>query len=519
MNTFLKKGERRLFVLVICITIVFLMYPTYLPLVDLPQHAAQVTSLDSILKQQYLWGGFTELNWDTPYLTGYLSWLLLYQIFDIKTSAKVFIVCIFLLYCLSIHLLRKYFKAPALLEWAALTSFFGFAYQWGFVTFLLAIPIGIFFFLVNMKWVAKPQIGTWLAIIVFGSLLYVSHVLIFAFFCFLTYGYYLVTHVLKENEGEFSFALPPIKSWLIYSIPYWLFAYLLYRYVNKPDPFTEANASFDIYVFQPLGQKTLELLYMPWNMLGDNGLYTVVAILMLIAPVLMGYKPSKEINKYILLFGFFIIWYALPDNAFHTSMIYQRFSMFFVLFYFIFWEKKKHESGIQRALQKIGCGIFILSIGFWMVNLFNNNVQFEQVSDTKAFNQLLPQMEPQKRVLTMFDPDLRSSGKLSSNMEYIYLGNWYQAEKKGWVDFNFAWFLPQIVRFQLGSTPEKLSMGPWVSEPVISGLQYCNQYDYLLMKTNVPPEKILLWLHNNPSCRQMHFKTNANNWILFENYK
>ena len=95
MIEFLKQGERRLFILVICITIGFLFYPTYLPLVDLPQHAAQVVSLDGILKNQYLWGDFTEVNWDTPYLTGYLSWLVIYQVFDIKTSAKVFIVLFF----------------------------------------------------------------------------------------------------------------------------------------------------------------------------------------------------------------------------------------------------------------------------------------------------------------------------------------------------------------------------------------------------------------------------------------
>ena len=186
MIEFLKQGERRLFILVICITIGFLFYPTYLPLVDLPQHAAQVVSLDGILKNQYLWGDFTEVNWDTPYLTGYLSWLVIYQVFDIKTSAKVFIVFIFLLYCLSVHCLRRFFNAPCLVEWAAVTSFFGFAYQWGFVTFLLAIPIGIFFFLVNMRWIDKPLVLTWLAVVAVGGLLYVSHILIFAFFCFLT---------------------------------------------------------------------------------------------------------------------------------------------------------------------------------------------------------------------------------------------------------------------------------------------------------------------------------------------
>ena len=516
MTEFFKNGERRLFLLVICITIAFLFYPTYLPLVDLPQHAAQVVSLDQILKKNFLWGSFTELNWDTPYLTGYLSWLLLYQIFDIKTSAKVFLICIFLLYCLSIHLLRKYFKATSLVDWSAIPCFFGFAYQWGFVTFLLAIPIGIFFFLANMKWLERPQIGSWLLIIALGSLLYVSHILIFSFFCFLTYGYYLITHILKEDNGNFSLVLPPLKQWLIFTLPYLFFAYLLYRYVNKPDPFTEANASFDIYIFPSLSQKTLELLYMPWNMTGDNNIYYISALFMLLSPLLMGYTLSKQINKYILLFGFIIVWYALPSEAFHTSMIYQRFSIFFIPMYFLIWEADKPRNLVKYWKSLIGTSMLAISIGYWMLNLYNNNIQFEKAIDTTTFLKILPQMQPSKRMLTFYDANLRSSGTLSSDMEYIYFGNWYQAEFLGWTDFNFAWFHPQIVRFKLNANSEKSSLGPWVTEPVFTSLNKCKDYDIFLMKTKIPPPVIQSWINQNPACIGMIFKKNENDWLLFE---
>ena len=515
MIEFLKQGERRLFILVICITIGFLFYPTYLPLVDLPQHAAQVVSLDGILKNQYLWGDFTEVNWDTPYLTGYLSWLVIYQVFDIKTSAKVFIVFIFLLYCLSVHCLRRFFNAPCLVEWAAVTSFFGFAYQWGFVTFLLAIPIGIFFFLVNMRWIDKPRVLTWPAVVAVGGLLYVSHILIFAFFCFLTYGYYLITHVLKEQSGEFSLVLPSFKLWFFYTIPYLLFAYLLFRYVSKPDPFTEANANLDIYVFTPLGQKTLELLYMPWNML-ESGLYSIIAVLMLMAPILMGYRLSKEIKKYILLFGFIIIWYVMPDNAFHTSMIYQRFAIFFIPFYFLIWERNNQILAYPKLIQKLGLGCLVASIGFWMINVFNNNIQFEKAKETRDFVSLIKGMGSGQRILTLFDTDSRSSGSLSSHMEYIYFGNWYQVEKNGWSDFNFAWFHPQIVRFKISSNPEKLPLGPWVMEPVINGLKKCDDYDAILMKTRIPPPIIKGWINHNLDCKNIDFKENQGEWLLFE---
>ena len=353
-------------------------------------------------------------------------------------------------------------------------------------------------------------------IIALGSLLYVSHILIFSFFCFLTYGYYLITHILKEDNGNFSLVLPPLKQWLIFTLPYLFFAYLLYRYVNKPDPFTEANASFDIYIFPSLSQKTLELLYMPWNMTGDNNIYYISALFMLLSPLLMGYTLSKQINKYILLFGFIIVWYALPSEAFHTSMIYQRFSIFFIPMYFLIWQADKPRNLVKYWKSLIGTSMLAISIGYWMLNLYNNNIQFEKAIDTTTFLKILPQMQPSKRMLTFYDANLRSSGTLSSDMEYIYFGNWYQAEFLGWTDFNFAWFHPQIVRFKLNANSEKSSLGPWVTEPVFTSLNKCKDYDIFLMKTKIPPPVIQSWINQNPACIGMIFKKNENDWLLFE---
>ena len=158
-NTFAlpPRVERITFYLILFITTAFLFYSPYLPMVDLPQHAAQVATLDDLLKNRSPWSNLVILNWDTPYLTGYALWLLLYQFMDINLSSKVLVAFIFLFYTYAIHLLRKNFQASPILEWAAMTSFFGFAFQWGFITFLLATPIGILFFLSCKNWLESGK--------------------------------------------------------------------------------------------------------------------------------------------------------------------------------------------------------------------------------------------------------------------------------------------------------------------------------------------------------------------------
>lgn len=143
-----EKWERRLFYFVVLLTTVFIFYPSYLPMVDLPQHAGQVATLNDLLHHQSVWAHLLELNWDTPYLVGYGLWLALYQVFDIVLSAKILVAFTFLFYTYAINLFRKSFQSTVMIEWVAMTTFFGFAFQWGFITYLLSIPIGILFFFV-----------------------------------------------------------------------------------------------------------------------------------------------------------------------------------------------------------------------------------------------------------------------------------------------------------------------------------------------------------------------------------
>lgn len=500
------KVERILFYFVVLTTTLFLFYPPYLPMVDLPQHAAQVATLNDLLHGQSPWVDLVVLNWDTPYLAGYGLWLLLYQFMSITLSAKVLVALIFLFYTYAIHQLRKSFQASVILEWVAMTSFFGFAFQWGFITFLLAAPVGIVFFLYGKKWLERKQRKDLIIFILLGVAMYFCHVLIFAFFCFLSYGYFLLAHAKIENW----------KTRMLFSAPYLLYAVMLGRYVVKPNlwAFRYYDQNF---VFEPLWYKLEGLLYYPWNM-SELYYYNLACIVILIAPPLLGFRLRRQIGYYAPLIAFLVIYFAMPHIGFQTGFLYQRFALFFVPFYYLVWEMRLNLGKLATNIQQLTFIFFTLSVGLLMWKMYHNQILFAQDANLPAYQKISQAMQPEKRVLTLHSPTSRDTQNgLTSMMEYLYFPNWYQAEKRGWTDFNFASFHPQIVRYH----PEKLHKLPSRSatKEGIEKLSNCADYDYLLMKTDEQPENIAIWLANNPACQSFKLVANHEEWLLFQQNK
>ena len=82
-----------------------------------------------------------------------------------------------------------------------------------------------------------------------------------------------------------------------------------------------------------------------------------------------------------------------------------------------------------------------------------NTVSFNRDQDTQDYNIVVNSIKPDSRIVYLPDIDQRTSKKTLSSINYIYFPLWYQAKSNGWSDFNFAWFLPQIVRFKTNSVP------------------------------------------------------------------
>jgi hypothetical protein len=129
----------------------------HLPQVDLPQHAGQVALLHD------------------------LSLLALSAIMPIESAiALVYSLALvgFIAACIG---LRKQLGADPRLDWLFLPAFFGVAWQWGFLTFVIASVLGVCLITLSYRFAERPSAGRGAAVVALGVVLLFSHGLVFLY--------------------------------------------------------------------------------------------------------------------------------------------------------------------------------------------------------------------------------------------------------------------------------------------------------------------------------------------------
>ena len=163
------------------------------PMIDLPQHVAQITLWRDLILGQSPWADLFRINLLTPYLIGYGLALPLAFVMPALTAVKIILTIAFVAFVVSCVQLSREVGADKRLDWLFIPGFFGFAYDWGFYTFLIAAPLAVQF--MRFAWrhaeTADRRAAAW--IVGLGCALLFSHGLMFLF-AGLVGGLLLLTH-------------------------------------------------------------------------------------------------------------------------------------------------------------------------------------------------------------------------------------------------------------------------------------------------------------------------------------
>src|SRR5262249_12558452 len=139
------RRSRELFMLVAAslLATIPVWIPTFPPMTDLPQHGAQIALLREMLQPGFAFASYFSLNWFTPYLFGYLLVYVLVPIPGMVAACKLVISLALMALPLSTALVMT--ETGTDRRWAllAIPAMYGFSYQWGFLNFLVAAPIGL----------------------------------------------------------------------------------------------------------------------------------------------------------------------------------------------------------------------------------------------------------------------------------------------------------------------------------------------------------------------------------------
>jgi hypothetical protein len=473
-----------------------------LPMVDLPQHAAQVALLHDLVLGQSKWQSLVYVNYFTPYFAGYAPALLLSFVMPVLAALKLIFTVAYLGFVAACVALRRELGGDARLDWLFIPSFFGIVFAIGLYTFMIAAPLGVLFMLLALRHARNPTLRMGLFLLIADIGLFFAHGLIFLFANIV--GAFFVLLKSRSFVRLLQAAVPYVAVGLLclaYTVARLRFEF---EYVPPRDSWPSFFWSLD----DP-SRFGMPYFWAGWGARADpwRNLFTLLFVAMLAAPYVLGARFNwREPAALVPFFLTLLIWLICPRRAVATDELYRRFSLFILPGYaWMFLPVRTASSRLRSLWLPVICWIFIAVHTQRLITFAEDSAPFEEV---------LAAAEPGERALgAVFDQSSRGIGAVSV---YMHWAAWYQAERGGFVDFNFARYVPQIVRYRPDRMPLHFNQEDWAQKPAI-GFDWdrdgAGRYRYIFVRNaDLMPASFFPAGRCRPVLRK-----SSGNWSLFEN--
>ncbi|WP_042337870.1 hypothetical protein [Paraburkholderia ferrariae] len=474
---------------------------------DLPQHAAQIAMLHDLVTGTSSWSDLVRVNYFTPYLLAYGLALALSFVMPVVASLKLVMMLAFYAYVGAGIKLRQAFNADSRLDWLYVPGFFGFAYQFGFYSFIVAVPVALLFLILARRFAQAGGFSTGVSLLLAGVGLFFSHGLVFLLACATGAAF---IPFFRRTPARFAAALAPYALLGVLALAWYV--HLHHSALLVPGgvaPYSGTEWGWSLYRCGAFLLYTVATQSKDWYLLPG-------VLVLLAAPWLMGAKLNRRDPTAFLPFAaLLLIWFVVPSDALGTSFLYQRFAIFLLPAYALMFRAPTATEQratarrlswfdrpmLARAAVMLFCWCYLTTLGV-------RAHRFAQ--DSASFETVLAAAEPGQRALSLvYAPD---SAIIHNPFTYHSYPVWYQVDKNGFVDFNFAAFLPQIVRFKPDRIPAmRPSMGD-TPEAFDWHAVHGRLYRYFFVRHTQP---LPANLFKNDECEVALVKE-AGEWSLFE---
>ncbi|MGI9290494.1 MAG: hypothetical protein ACR2QG_04350 [Gammaproteobacteria bacterium] len=478
-----------LFWLAILLTLAGFWLSPYPPLVDFAQHSAQIVTL-----QEY-WSGnpeFTatfELNWFAPYTATYLVYYVLAMVLPVQLAGKILIsACVIAIPLLTRQMLREV-NSDTCWAWLVIPGSLSAAFYWGLMPFMLATVFGLFLLVLSIRFGRNPTLVGGIGIAACTVTLFFFHVLALGFIALIALVMLAAMHIREPKKI--------ILCWLPYTAGLPLIVLWIFSALNR-DSDQLAAVWFGAYSDRIYAVVT--------QIVGQGGGYQAVymvplSLIILGLPFLFGARFSKEPWRWLPFVIALLIVAALPAKAFGAILIYIRLSVFLLpllLFALEFPKELKPVNAYAVAIVVVFCA-------FLNINRFSD---FDK--ETLGFSRMMSLMEERSNVMYLPIQAWSSVTKLPS---HFHTAMWYQVEKRGIVDFNFAYFYPSLVRFRPGQH-EWIEDDALVWNPTYYDWDRNNgeHYDYFVVNAYEDPTELIFKQNQD----QVELVENLHWWWLYK---
>jgi hypothetical protein len=430
----------------------------YLPMADLPQHAAQISIWTRWSDPEFGYQKIYVQNWFTPYLFGYLLTFALTPFMSVKLALTTVITVAVVGVPLATRFLIGKVGGNRWWVFAVFPSVFGFAFDWGFFNFLVGVPIALLLLVAALRYAENPTRRSGVLLTAGLAGLFFVHVLLFGYVALI-----LGLTILSKREDW----KPGLVSLAPVMVP--LPVVLFWFYVTQS---TEAVTHRGMIWEMPGHTPRLVRLFS--EVAGDDpSVWTLlVGVFAFALPLFLGARPSRSLTRWIPFSATVVVFLLVPHEFFGTAFLYSRYAVFAIPTWLYAMEPKDDvtPASIRFLLGPalaVSCTL-MTALQFWSYE-----------PEVVGLKQVIDRMPGNARVLSV--PVHRNSAYIRTPT-FLHTPAWYQAEKGGVVDFSFAINFPPLFRYRSETEPRIPRVFVW--DPAILNWDEhgASTYDYFVVR-------------------------------------
>jgi hypothetical protein len=396
----------------------------YLPMVDLPQHAAALSEWVHLHDPSYGFADQFELNWRTPYLLSYLVARPFVPVLGVLGALKLVVLLSVLGNVAAYWWLLRSVGQDEWLCLLALPLSFGFSFYFGFTNFLLGTPFILATVVLAIQYSAQPSARIGLPFAAVLGATFLAHVIAFAI----------------SSACAFALTARRIRSWRGLLRDYWpLLGGLVFvlpwvpGFLNSPD-ISEHPEQWRLGWHRLFG-----LPSMLFASGGADVLATRLGIAVLILVALSLGTPSRQWGRYGLLALALLAYFLFPFELRGVSFLFERFAVLIIPGLIL------AAAGARSLLPKwLRRAALVLFSAGW-VGVFSQRMrEFNQ--EAGDFPRLIRELPPRLRVRPLIFANRGSA--FPGTPLFLHFPAYYQAEKGGFLGYSFARYYTCFVRYQ-----------------------------------------------------------------------
>lgn len=430
----------------------------YLPMVDLPQHAAQLAIWRGLDQPGSLFANTFEVERSATNLLAFLlaHWLSL--ALPIVVALKIVISLAIIAIPLVVLGLVRSLRGDPWWVFSSLPLGFGCAFGWGFVNYLFAVPLALVLIWLGAEYAGAPTARRAVVLFLLSILLLLTHSI-----AFLAGGVTAGVLVLARSRS--------LRAWLVRPLPLLLAAAL--------------GGGWLLWVRSSELQAHIRTRWqLGWHRFGDlpvdavgarpRSLDLLLAALLVVVPLLLGARPSRAVWRWTPLLVALGLFFFMPSSVIGTFEVYQRFAVFVIpgwLFALEPGTAPRTGKAWRRWLAPAAAATFLLAFGLRCFGFHH---------ETLGLREVLARTQPDRRLLSLM---FERGSEFFDQPVLLHSGMWYQAERGGIADPSFARFYTSRFRYRRERLPPLPIDFEWRPELFDWSRNGGDRYDYFLVRS------------------------------------